>query len=73
MTNIELVKINLPDFGMSEELVEIPPQQFEQRFREAVKQMHNQSLDFLFVFADREHCANLTFLTNLDPRFEEAL
>jgi hypothetical protein len=25
------------------------------------------------VFADREHTANLTYLTNLDPRFEEAL
>jgi hypothetical protein len=25
------------------------------------------------VFADREHCANLAFLTNLDPRFEEAM
>jgi len=73
MPSIELVNINLPDFGMSEELVEIPAQQFENRFHEAVKQMHKHSLDFLLVFADREHSANLAFLTNLDPRFEEAL
>lgn len=73
MPNIELVKINLPDFGMSEELVEIPAQQFEWRFEQVLQQMSEQLLDFLLVFADREHSANLAFLTNLDPRFEEAL
>lgn len=35
--------------------------------------MNEQQLDFLIVFADREHTANLTYLTNLDPRFEEAM
>ncbi len=35
--------------------------------------MSEQQLDFLIVFADREHAANLAYLTNLDPRFEEAM
>jgi len=35
--------------------------------------MKQHNLDFLLVFADREHAANLTYLTRLDPRFEEAL
>ena len=35
--------------------------------------MSKRNLDFLIVFADREHFANLAFLTNLDPRFEEAM
>src|SRR5439155_2503821 len=29
--------------------------------------------DWVVVYGDREHAASLTFLSNLDPRFEEAL
>ncbi len=29
--------------------------------------------DWVIVYADREHAADLTFLTNFDPRFEEAI
>jgi hypothetical protein len=29
--------------------------------------------DALVVYADREHCANVAYLTGFDPRFEEAL
>ena len=29
--------------------------------------------EWVLVYADREHYANLVWLTNLDPRFEEAL
>ncbi len=35
--------------------------------------MSLRQLDYVIVFADREHCANLAFLTNLDPRFEEGM
>jgi len=35
--------------------------------------MAARSLDVLIVYADREHSANLEFLTGFDPRFEEAL
>jgi hypothetical protein len=73
MRAIQLQKIELPTFGQCEELPEIPPAQFELRFQHTVEKMHEHNLDFLLVFADREHGANLTFLTNLDPRFEEAL
>jgi Xaa-Pro aminopeptidase len=30
-------------------------------------------VDWVLVYGDREHFGNLTYLTNLDPRFEEAL
>jgi Xaa-Pro aminopeptidase len=73
MSQISLKKIPLPDFGKSDLLIEIPAQQFESRIASTIVQMKEQGLDFLLVFADREHTANLTFLTNLDPRFEEAL
>lgn len=73
MSSIRLKKVTLPDFGQCSDLVEIPALQYELRFENAVRSMREQNLDFLLVFADREHSANLAFLTNLDPRFEEAL
>ncbi len=73
MTDIKLKQINLPDFGKSDDLIEIPSQQFEGRISATLLRMKEQELDFFLVFADREHTANLSFLTNLDPRFEEAL
>jgi hypothetical protein len=73
MPSIQLQQVDLPDFGKCEELPEIPSHQFEQRIKNTLAQMNEQQLDFLVVFADREHAANLTYLTNLDPRFEEAM
>src|SRR5262245_36847435 len=35
--------------------------------------MVERSIDILIVYADREHAANVEFLTGFDPRFEEAL
>jgi hypothetical protein len=70
---IQLKKVQLPEFGTCAELPDIPPSVFEQRFKATIDQMTALGYDYLLVFADREHNANLQFLTNLDPRFEEAL
>lgn len=35
--------------------------------------MAGRGLDALVIYADREHSANLSYLTGFDPRFEEAL
>ncbi len=35
--------------------------------------MSGTTADWVLVYGDREHAANLVFLTNFDPRFEEAL
>ncbi len=35
--------------------------------------MESRRLTHLVVYGDREHFANLTYLTGFDPRFEEAL
>src|SRR5262245_59980814 len=35
--------------------------------------MVERLIDILIVYADREHAANVEFLTGFDPRFEEAL
>ena len=35
--------------------------------------MDRRGLDRVLVYADREHSANISYLTGFDPRFEEAL
>jgi hypothetical protein len=71
---IEIVPIELPDFGGGDEpLPQIPLSEYEQRLSAVVARMKEVLLDFLLVYADREHFANLAFLTGFDPRFEEAL
>ena len=46
---------------------------FAARLTRLRKRMANEKLDALVVYGDREHFANLAWLTNYDPRFEEAL
>ena len=54
-------------------LQELPIAEYEQRLSAAVAGMRAAHLDFLLVYGDREHFANLAFLTGFDPRFEEAV
>ncbi|MBL0309251.1 MAG: hypothetical protein IPP77_06115 [Bacteroidetes bacterium] len=73
MKTIALKTIALPAFDNSGEMPAIPVFEFESRIKKTLLAMKERGLDFLLVFADREHFANFSFLTNLDPRFEEAL
>ncbi len=73
INTIVLKEVELPDFGMCAELTEIPAIEFENRLEATAKRLEELNIDILLVFADREHSANLAFLTNLDPRFEEGL
>jgi hypothetical protein len=71
--NISLKEVALPEFGKCADMPDIPAAEFDNRCRATIAQMKALGHDFLLVFADREHSANLQYLTNLDPRFEEAL
>lgn len=67
---VELKHVSLPDFGTPEATPRIAPDELAARcdaFYDAV------GLDWLAVYGDREHAANLSFLIGFDPRFEEAL
>jgi Xaa-Pro aminopeptidase len=66
-------EIQLPDFGRDEILPPISADEYQERLDAAVKRMKEAGLDYLLVYADREHFANMAFLTGFDPRFEEAL
>lgn len=69
--NIQLKKIPTPPLAFVEaDAPPVPVAEYEQRLRTLYQAA---GADWVAVYADREHCANLTFLVNLDPRFEEAL
>lgn len=69
----QLTTVQLPEFGTIDELPEIPVAIYEDRLQSAVERMQSAGLTFLVVYADREHSANLSFMTGFDPRFEEAV
>jgi Xaa-Pro aminopeptidase len=68
-----LAEIALPDFGMPGGMPEIPPVTYAARIEHLRERADARGYDGLVVYADREHSANLSYLTGFDPRFEEAL
>ena len=67
---IELIDVAPPPLELADEPPAISGAEFEARIaalRRAV------DADWIVVYGDREHNANLIFVCNLDPRFEEAL
>ncbi len=68
-----LAAIDLPDFGMPDAQPEIPTALYEDRVERLRERAEARRYDRLVIYADREHSANLAYLTGFDPRFEEAL
>ena len=73
MGQTSLRRVDLPDFGMPEKMPEIPPTVYRDRLQRLRRRMAERGYHRLVVYADREHSANLSYLTGFDPRFEEAL
>src|SRR5260221_12784833 len=71
-TRVELAEIVLPEFGLPREEPTIPASTYEARIASARPRASDCGYDVLMVYADREHFANLAYLTGCDPRFEEA-
>jgi hypothetical protein len=51
----------------------IPDAVYRARLERLRQRMTERGLDRLVVYADREHSANISYLTGFDPRFEEAI
>lgn len=68
-----LTHLTLPTFGKAEQQPAIPNDIYRQRMAKLAVVLQAQRLDVALVYADREHFANLQYLTGFDPRFEEAL
>src|SRR5882724_3889227 len=70
---VELIDAQLPDFGVPSSRPELPRAIYADRLAVLGKARRAAGLDALVIYADREHSANLAWLTGFDPRFEEAL
>ena len=68
-----LTTVDLPDFGRPASMPEIPPSLYAARLERLRERMAERRYDRVVVYADREHSANLAYLTGFDPRFEEAI
>ncbi len=68
-----LAPIDLPDFGMPDASPELPPSLYRTRLAALRARVAERGYDRLVMYADREHSANLAWLTGFDPRFEEAV
>jgi hypothetical protein len=68
-----LADIALPDFGVPGVEPLLPPTVFVERLERMRSAMDARGYDHLVVWADREHSANMAYLTGFDPRFEEAV
>lgn len=68
-----LIEIDWPEFGVAS----CPPppssSELEARIEKLRGRMDALRLTHIVVYGDREHCANLAYLTGFDPRFEESL
>ncbi len=65
--------IALPDIGMPDAEPLLPPGLYADRLQWLRLAMDERGYDRVVVWADREHSANLAYLSGFDPRFEEAL
>src|SRR5688500_8796915 len=73
MAAFRLIDAKLPDFGVPSERPELPRAIHAARLDALGRARRQAGLDALVIYADREHCANLIWLTGFDPRFEEAM
>jgi creatinase/prolidase-like protein len=68
-----LTQVALPDFGTPAVEPLLPASLYAARLERLRERMDERGYDHLVVWGDREHSANLAYLTGFDPRFEEAM
>ena len=72
-TTARLTDITLPDFGIPDIEPLLPTTIYSERMVRLRSAMGERGYDHLVVWADREHSANIAYLSGFDPRFEEAV
>ena len=70
---VRLTEVELPDFGIPDIRPELSKATYAERVDRFRQRLRDAGLTAAVVYADREHFANLSYLTGFDPRFEEAL
>ena len=70
---IKLVTAPAPVVEIPGDMPTLPLEVYEQRLSRLRARMEERGLDYVVIYADREHAANFAYLTGFGPRFEEAL
>src|SRR5437667_1072214 len=70
---VRLIELDWPEFGVPETRPTIGQAELEARLEAVRARIRELGLSHLLVYGDREHSANLLYLSGYDPRFEEAL
>lgn len=77
MLNLDRIYLNtnLPEPKTYNEVcpVLLSDQTMEERYQKVIAEMKERKLDYLVIYADKEHSGNFEYLTGFIPRFEEAL
>ena len=68
-----LIEKEWPEFGSAERPARVEVSELEGRLKALRAGMAAEGLTHIVVYADREHFANIAYLTNFDPRFEELI
>lgn len=71
--NHRLIEIDWPEFGYASRPPIQPAAEFQKRIESLRARMEEHKFTHILVYGDREHFANLSYLTAFDPRYEEAL
>jgi len=73
LSRARLIDLDWPAFGLAERPAPVEAAELQARLAALRASMAAARLTHAIVYGDREHFANLTYLTQFDPRFEEAL
>lgn len=73
MLQVRYEEVQLPEVEVPAVVPEPSPSLFPARYERLERTREAAGYDCLIVYADREHAANLAWITGFDPRFEEAL
>ncbi|WP_027881283.1 M24 family metallopeptidase [Meiothermus rufus] len=73
MPEVNFVPHPIPPIEQPREIPLLPAELFQQRYLRLEAAREKAGYDALIIYADREHAANLGWLTDFTPRFEEAL
>jgi len=73
VASVALKQVALPEFGEPTVMPKIPLSTYEARIAALLARGKKAGFDGFAIYGDREHAANIAYLSGYDPRFEEAL
>lgn len=71
--NIRYEVVREPFFGLPKYEPKLPEGTFQKRLSKTLAAMKSHNLDYIIIYADREHFSNFDYFAGFGPRFEEGI